>query len=154
MHAPVLSQGRKQRGRGRRADRPCLSGRRLVSRPRPTRCTGSFLPFVCLLMGGEGSLTSKIRMQCDIWDRTFFFLMFLSEKVISVLAACLESESQTAQRIGAAALWGLIHNCQKVGVNIFVTPEGQMLSLSGCIRGPRRGISCTVSTPSVGPFFA
>ncbi|XP_039695746.1 rotatin isoform X2 [Pteropus medius] len=36
-----------------------------------------------------------------------------NEKVISVLVACLESESQTAQRIGAAALWALIHNCQK-----------------------------------------
>ncbi|XP_023389874.1 rotatin [Pteropus vampyrus] len=36
-----------------------------------------------------------------------------NEKVISVLVACLESESRTAQRIGAAALWALIHNCQK-----------------------------------------
>lgn len=35
------------------------------------------------------------------------------EKVISVLAACLESENQNAQRIGAAALWALIHNYQK-----------------------------------------
>ena len=38
----------------------------------------------------------------------------LLEKVISVLAACLESENQNAQRIGAAALWALIHNYQKV----------------------------------------
>lgn len=36
-----------------------------------------------------------------------------NEKVINVLAACLESESQSAQRIGAAALWALTHNCQK-----------------------------------------
>ncbi|XP_068419530.1 rotatin isoform X1 [Eschrichtius robustus] len=36
-----------------------------------------------------------------------------NEKVISVLAACLESENQNAQRIGAAALWALIHNYQK-----------------------------------------
>ncbi|KAK1337526.1 hypothetical protein QTO34_002157 [Cnephaeus nilssonii] len=36
-----------------------------------------------------------------------------NEKVISVLAACLESESPSAQRIGAAALWALIHNYQK-----------------------------------------
>ncbi|XP_047684263.1 rotatin isoform X1 [Prionailurus viverrinus] len=36
-----------------------------------------------------------------------------NEKVISVLAACLESENQHAQRIGAAALWALIHNYQK-----------------------------------------
>lgn len=36
-----------------------------------------------------------------------------NEKVISLLAACLESENQSAQRIGAAALWALIHNYQK-----------------------------------------
>uniref|UniRef100_G1MJ99 Rotatin n=1 Tax=Ailuropoda melanoleuca TaxID=9646 RepID=G1MJ99_AILME len=36
-----------------------------------------------------------------------------NEKVIGVLAACLESENQNAQRIGAAALWALIHNYQK-----------------------------------------
>lgn len=41
-------------------------------------------------------------------------MSFLLEKVINVLAACLESESQSAQRIGAAALWALTHNCQKV----------------------------------------
>lgn len=36
-----------------------------------------------------------------------------NEKVVSVLAACLENESQHAQRIGAAALWALAHNYQK-----------------------------------------
>lgn len=36
-----------------------------------------------------------------------------NEKVVGMLAACLESESQSAQRIGAAALWALIHNYQK-----------------------------------------
>ncbi|XP_032943684.1 rotatin [Rhinolophus ferrumequinum] len=36
-----------------------------------------------------------------------------NEKVVSVLAACLESENQNAQRIGAAALWALMHNYQK-----------------------------------------
>uniref|UniRef100_A0A2K5DUT7 Rotatin n=1 Tax=Aotus nancymaae TaxID=37293 RepID=A0A2K5DUT7_AOTNA len=36
-----------------------------------------------------------------------------NEKVITVLAACLESENQNAQRIGAAALWALIYNYQK-----------------------------------------
>ncbi|XP_024436290.2 rotatin [Desmodus rotundus] len=36
-----------------------------------------------------------------------------NEKVISVLAACLESESPSTQRIGAAALWALTHNYQK-----------------------------------------
>ncbi|KAM5304036.1 rotatin isoform 1-T1 [Glossophaga mutica] len=36
-----------------------------------------------------------------------------NEKVVGVLAACLESESPNAQRIGAAALWALTHNYQK-----------------------------------------
>ncbi|XP_008562647.1 PREDICTED: rotatin [Galeopterus variegatus] len=36
-----------------------------------------------------------------------------NEKVITVLAACLESKNQNAQRIGAAALWALIYNFQK-----------------------------------------
>ncbi|KAI4555286.1 hypothetical protein MJG53_015987 [Ovis ammon polii x Ovis aries] len=41
------------------------------------------------------------------------FIIYRQKKVISVLAACLESENQNAQRIGAAALWALIHNYQK-----------------------------------------
>ncbi|XP_060030017.1 rotatin isoform X2 [Erinaceus europaeus] len=36
-----------------------------------------------------------------------------NEKVIHVLAACLQSENRDAQRIGAAALWALVHNYQK-----------------------------------------
>ncbi|EPQ04846.1 Rotatin [Myotis brandtii] len=36
-----------------------------------------------------------------------------NEKVLSVLAASLESESPSARRIGAASLWALIHNYQK-----------------------------------------
>uniref|UniRef100_A0A8D2CPY6 Rotatin n=1 Tax=Sciurus vulgaris TaxID=55149 RepID=A0A8D2CPY6_SCIVU len=36
-----------------------------------------------------------------------------NEKVITVLAACLESENQNAQRIAAAALWALTYNYQK-----------------------------------------
>ncbi|XP_023611379.1 rotatin isoform X2 [Myotis lucifugus] len=36
-----------------------------------------------------------------------------NEKVLSVLASSLESESPSARRIGAAALWALIHNYQK-----------------------------------------
>ncbi|XP_054984156.1 rotatin isoform X2 [Sorex araneus] len=36
-----------------------------------------------------------------------------NEKVLQVLAACLESEHQDAQRIGASALWALVHNYQK-----------------------------------------
>uniref|UniRef100_A0A8C0KTA6 Rotatin n=1 Tax=Canis lupus dingo TaxID=286419 RepID=A0A8C0KTA6_CANLU len=41
-----------------------------------------------------------------------------NEKVISVLAACLESENQNVQRIGAAALWALIHNYQKAKMTL------------------------------------
>ncbi|XP_019489896.1 PREDICTED: rotatin [Hipposideros armiger] len=36
-----------------------------------------------------------------------------NEKVVNVLAACLESGNQDAQRIGASALWALVHNYQK-----------------------------------------
>uniref|UniRef100_A0A8C0WXA4 Rotatin n=1 Tax=Castor canadensis TaxID=51338 RepID=A0A8C0WXA4_CASCN len=37
-----------------------------------------------------------------------------NEKIITVLAACLENENQNAQRIGAAALWALTYNYQKL----------------------------------------
>ncbi|KAG8521177.1 Rotatin, partial [Galemys pyrenaicus] len=36
-----------------------------------------------------------------------------NEKVVSMLATCLESESRDAQRVGAAALWALSHNYPK-----------------------------------------
>nr|XP_027791155.1 rotatin [Marmota flaviventris] len=36
-----------------------------------------------------------------------------NEKVITILAACLESKNQNAQRIAAAALWALTYNYQK-----------------------------------------
>ncbi|XP_005355903.1 rotatin isoform X2 [Microtus ochrogaster] len=36
-----------------------------------------------------------------------------NEKIITLLATCLESENQNAQRIGAASLWALIYNYQK-----------------------------------------
>ncbi|XP_028921546.1 rotatin isoform X1 [Ornithorhynchus anatinus] len=36
-----------------------------------------------------------------------------NERVVSVLSACLESKSRSAQTIGAAALWALLHNYQK-----------------------------------------
>ncbi|XP_052011428.1 rotatin [Apodemus sylvaticus] len=36
-----------------------------------------------------------------------------NEKVVTLLAACLESENQNAQRIGAASLWALTYNYQK-----------------------------------------
>ncbi|XP_076991368.1 rotatin isoform X2 [Tamandua tetradactyla] len=36
-----------------------------------------------------------------------------NDKVITVLAACLENENENVQRIGAAALWALLHNYQK-----------------------------------------
>ncbi|XP_038186060.1 rotatin isoform X2 [Arvicola amphibius] len=36
-----------------------------------------------------------------------------NEKIITLLATCLESENQSAQRIGAASLWALIYNYHK-----------------------------------------
>lgn len=57
-------------------------------------------------------------------------MSLLLEKVVGMLAACLESESQSAQRIGAAALWALIHNYQKVSVQSLSHP-GADTSLSG-----------------------
>uniref|UniRef100_A0ABK0LR02 Rotatin n=1 Tax=Rattus norvegicus TaxID=10116 RepID=A0ABK0LR02_RAT len=36
-----------------------------------------------------------------------------NEKVVTLLATCLESENQNAQRIGAASLWALTYNYQK-----------------------------------------
>jgi hypothetical protein len=44
-----------------------------------------------------------------------FMVCLIVEKVVTLLAACLESENQTAQRIGAASLWALTYNYQKVG---------------------------------------
>ncbi|XP_043395868.1 rotatin isoform X13 [Chelonia mydas] len=41
-----------------------------------------------------------------------------NDKAIAVLSACLESDSLTAQRIGAAALWSLLHNYQKAKVTL------------------------------------
>ncbi|XP_054840962.1 rotatin [Eublepharis macularius] len=41
-----------------------------------------------------------------------------NDKVIAVLSACLESDSPTAQRIGASALWALLHNYQKAKVTL------------------------------------
>uniref|UniRef100_A0A8D0L753 Rotatin n=1 Tax=Sphenodon punctatus TaxID=8508 RepID=A0A8D0L753_SPHPU len=37
-----------------------------------------------------------------------------NDEAISILSACLESDSLATQRIGAAALWALLHNYQKV----------------------------------------
>ncbi|NWX40487.1 RTTN protein, partial [Steatornis caripensis] len=39
-----------------------------------------------------------------------------NDKAIAVLSACLESDSCAVQRIGAASLWALLHNCQKAKV--------------------------------------
>uniref|UniRef100_A0A8C8RCN7 Rotatin n=1 Tax=Pelusios castaneus TaxID=367368 RepID=A0A8C8RCN7_9SAUR len=39
-----------------------------------------------------------------------------NDTFIAVLSACLESDSLTDQRIGTAALWSLLHNCQKAKV--------------------------------------
>ncbi|KAL8182368.1 UNVERIFIED_CONTAM: hypothetical protein K2H54_055034 [Gekko kuhli] len=41
-----------------------------------------------------------------------------NDKVIAVLSACLESDSPLAQRIGASALWALLHNYQKAKVTL------------------------------------
>uniref|UniRef100_A0ACB8FD87 Uncharacterized protein n=2 Tax=Sphaerodactylus townsendi TaxID=933632 RepID=A0ACB8FD87_9SAUR len=41
-----------------------------------------------------------------------------NDKVIAVLSACLDSDSPMAQRIGASALWALLHNCQKAKVTL------------------------------------
>ncbi|XP_053106081.1 rotatin isoform X3 [Hemicordylus capensis] len=41
-----------------------------------------------------------------------------NDKAISVLSACLESDSPVARRIGASALWALLHNYQKAKVSL------------------------------------
>nr|XP_006121480.1 rotatin isoform X2 [Pelodiscus sinensis] len=41
-----------------------------------------------------------------------------NDKAIAVLSACLESDNLTAQRIGASALWSLLHNYQKAKVTL------------------------------------
>lgn len=69
-----------------------------------------------------------------------FLMSLLLEKVISVLAACLESESPSAQRIGAAALWALIHNYQKVSFYNLCRTSGANTNLSGS-QGPQRSVN-------------
>uniref|UniRef100_A0A8C5NRW1 Rotatin n=1 Tax=Junco hyemalis TaxID=40217 RepID=A0A8C5NRW1_JUNHY len=41
-----------------------------------------------------------------------------NDQAIAVLSACLESSSPAVQRIGAASLWALLHNYQKVKIQI------------------------------------
>ncbi|KAF7245226.1 Rotatin [Varanus komodoensis] len=41
-----------------------------------------------------------------------------NDKAISLLSDCLESDSPAAQRIGASALWALLHNYQKAKVTL------------------------------------
>ncbi|XP_060630977.2 rotatin isoform X2 [Anolis sagrei] len=41
-----------------------------------------------------------------------------NDKAIALLSACLESDSPVAQRIGASALWALLHNYQKAKVTL------------------------------------
>lgn len=62
------------------------------------------------------------------------------EKVLSVLAASLESESPSARRIGAAALWALIHNYQKVSAYSLCCTSGAITNFSGSW-GPQRSVS-------------
>uniref|UniRef100_A0A7M4EGZ4 Rotatin n=1 Tax=Crocodylus porosus TaxID=8502 RepID=A0A7M4EGZ4_CROPO len=41
-----------------------------------------------------------------------------NDKAIAVLSSCLENDSLTVQRIGASALWALLHNYQKAKVTL------------------------------------
>ncbi|NXW59097.1 RTTN protein, partial [Eurystomus gularis] len=41
-----------------------------------------------------------------------------NDEAITVLSACLESDSRAVQRIGAASLWALLHNYQKAKVTL------------------------------------
>ncbi|XP_013919712.1 PREDICTED: rotatin [Thamnophis sirtalis] len=41
-----------------------------------------------------------------------------NDKAVALLSACLESDSLTAQRIGASAIWALLHNYQKAKVTL------------------------------------
>ncbi|KAJ6664400.1 hypothetical protein lerEdw1_007057 [Lerista edwardsae] len=41
-----------------------------------------------------------------------------NDKAVAVLSACLESDSLVARRIGASALWALLHNYQKAKVTL------------------------------------
>ncbi|XP_071593170.1 rotatin isoform X4 [Heliangelus exortis] len=41
-----------------------------------------------------------------------------NDEAIAVLSGCLESDSCAVQRIGAASLWALLHNCQKAKVTL------------------------------------
>uniref|UniRef100_A0A670I8F0 Rotatin n=1 Tax=Podarcis muralis TaxID=64176 RepID=A0A670I8F0_PODMU len=45
-----------------------------------------------------------------------------NDKAIALLSDCLESDNPVARRIGASALWALLHNYQKVSVLVF--PQG------------------------------
>ncbi|KAL7984432.1 hypothetical protein Chor_003002 [Crotalus horridus] len=39
-----------------------------------------------------------------------------NDKAVALLSACLEDDSPAAQRIGASAIWALLHNYQKVNI--------------------------------------
>ncbi|XP_042319434.1 rotatin isoform X2 [Sceloporus undulatus] len=41
-----------------------------------------------------------------------------NDKAVALLSACLESDSPVSQRIGASALWALLHNYQKAKVTL------------------------------------
>lgn len=60
-----------------------------------------------------GPVQDKNAVKCV--ELNFPLMMCLIvEKVVTLLATCLESENQNAQRIGAASLWALTYNYQKV----------------------------------------
>lgn len=65
------------------------------------------------------------------------------DNIVAELCACLESDSPNSQRIGASALWALLHNYQKVSaklvqakLNDFFTPC--LLKQSECIELAQR----------------
>lgn len=50
-------------------------------------------------------------------DEGGFCFVFVSlDTAVAVLSTCLESDSEAVQRIGAASLWALLHNYQKVSI--------------------------------------
>ncbi|ETE65123.1 Rotatin, partial [Ophiophagus hannah] len=45
-------------------------------------------------------------------------LSYVEDKAVALLSACLESDSLAARRIGASAIWALLHNYQKAKVTL------------------------------------
>ncbi|XP_069476880.1 rotatin [Ambystoma mexicanum] len=45
-----------------------------------------------------------------------------NDKALTVLSACLENDNPASRRVGASALWALLHNCQKAKVILKNSP--------------------------------